>query len=71
MTAALTVHAWDLAAAVGGDTDLDRELVADALHFAEEHLDDDGTPGVVDPPVPVASGADLLTRLLARYGRAV
>jgi uncharacterized protein (TIGR03086 family) len=69
MTAALTVHAWDLAAAVGGDTDLDRELVADALQFAEEHLGDDGVPGLVDPRVAVPAGADLLTRLLGRYGR--
>jgi uncharacterized protein (TIGR03086 family) len=71
MTAALTVHAWDLAAAVGGDTELDRELVDDALRFAEEHLGDDGVPGQVDPPVAVPSGADLLTRLLGRYGRRV
>jgi uncharacterized protein (TIGR03086 family) len=71
MTAALTVHAWDLAAAVGGDTDLDRDLVADALQFADEHLGDDGVPGLVDPPVAVPAGADLLTQLLARYGRPV
>ncbi|GAB3363816.1 TIGR03086 family metal-binding protein [Modestobacter lapidis] len=70
-TAALTVHAYDLAAAVGGDTDLDRELVADALQFAEEHLGDDGVPGLVDPPAVVPPGAELLTRLLARYGRRV
>jgi uncharacterized protein (TIGR03086 family) len=71
MTAALTVHAWDLATAVGGDTDLDHELVADALQFAEEHLGDDGVPGLVDPPVAVPPGAALLTQLLARYGRTV
>ncbi|MCW2695752.1 MAG: uncharacterized protein JWR62_837 [Modestobacter sp.] len=69
MTADLTVHAWDLAAAVGGDTDLDRELVADALQFAEEHLGEHGVPGLLDPPATVPPGADLLTRLLARYGR--
>ena len=71
MTAALTVHAWDLAAAVDGDTELDRELVDDALGFAEEHLGDDGVPGQVDPPVAVPPGADLLTQLLGRYGRRV
>jgi uncharacterized protein (TIGR03086 family) len=71
MTADLTVHAWDLARAVGGDTDLDRELVADALQFAGEHLGADGVPGLVDPPVPVPPGADLLTQLLARFGRPV
>ncbi|WP_448615736.1 TIGR03086 family metal-binding protein [Modestobacter sp. URMC 112] len=71
MTADLTVHAWDLARAVGGDTRLDRGLVVDALDFAEEHLGEDGVPGLVDPPVPVPPGADPLTRLVARFGRPV
>ena len=71
MTADLTVHAWDLARAVGGDTRLDRGLVVDALDFAEEHLGEDGAPGLVDPPVPVSPGADPLTRLVARFGRPV
>jgi uncharacterized protein (TIGR03086 family) len=75
MTAALTVHAWDLASAVGGDTDLDRELVADALEFAEEHQDDDVPAGPAPRPEAaprsVAAGADPLTRLLARFGRPV
>ena len=71
MTADLTVHAWDLARAVGGDTRLDRSLVVDALDFAEEHIAEDGVPGLVDPPVPIPSGADPLTRLVARYGRRV
>jgi len=69
MTAALTVHAWDLAVAVDGDTELDAELVDDALEFAEEHLGPDGVPGQVDPAVPVPPGADPVTQLLARFGR--
>ena len=74
MTAALTLHAWDVASAVGGDTHLDRELVDDALEFAEEHQDDGARgpwpatgPGVAPSAVP--PGADPLTRLLARFGR--
>ena len=71
LTADLTVHAWDLAAAVRGVTALDPELVAAALAFAEEQLGDEGVPGVVDPPVAVPPGADPQTRLLARFGRRV
>ena len=69
MTADLTVHAWDLARAVGGVTELDAELVAAAYAYAEDRLGDDGLPGVIDAPVEVAPGVDLQTRLLARFGR--
>jgi uncharacterized protein (TIGR03086 family) len=69
MTADLTVHAWDLARATGGDTRLDADLVAAALDFAELHVGPDGVPGVVGPPLPVPPSADPLTALLARYGR--
>ena len=69
MTADLTVHAWDLAHAVGGVTALDPELVAAAFRYAEDHLGDDGIPGVIAAPVEVPPGADLQTRLLARFGR--
>jgi uncharacterized protein (TIGR03086 family) len=69
MTADLTVHAWDLARAVGGVTELDPELVAAAFRYAEDHLGDDGVPGVIAAPVEVLPGADLQTRLLARFGR--
>jgi uncharacterized protein (TIGR03086 family) len=69
LTADLTVHAWDLAAAVGRDTQLDAELVAAAFAYAERNLDEDGVPGIFEPPVDVLPGADLQTRLLARFGR--
>jgi uncharacterized protein (TIGR03086 family) len=70
-TAALVVHAWDLARATGGDTRLDGELVAAALRYAEAHLGDSGVPGLVDPPLSVPPGADPQARLLARFGRPV
>jgi len=69
MTADLTVHAWDLARAVDGVTQLDPDLVAAALRYAEEHLGDDGVPGLIGPAVAVPAGADPQTRLLARFGR--
>ena len=68
MTADLTVHAWDLARATDGDTDLDGELITAALVYAES-LPEDGIPGVIDPPLDVSATADPQTRLLARFGR--
>jgi uncharacterized protein (TIGR03086 family) len=68
MTADLTVHAWDLARATDGDTELDGELVTAALVYAEQ-LPEDGIPGVIDAPLDVSATADPQTRLLARFGR--
>lgn len=68
MTADLTVHAWDLARATDGDTDLDGELLTAALVYADR-LPEDGIPGIIDPPLDVPPSADPLTRLLARFGR--
>jgi uncharacterized protein (TIGR03086 family) len=68
MTADLTVHAWDLAHATDGDTELDGELVTAALVYADR-LPEDGIPGLFDPPLDVSPTADPQTRLLARFGR--
>jgi uncharacterized protein (TIGR03086 family) len=68
MIADLTVHAWDLARATDGDTELDAELVTFALLFAEQ-MPEDGIPGLFDPPLDVSAAADPQTRLLARSGR--
>ena len=68
MTADLTVHAWDLAHATQGDTELDGELVTAALVFAEQ-LPEDGVPGLFDPPLDTSASASPQQRLLARFGR--
>jgi uncharacterized protein (TIGR03086 family) len=68
MTADLTVHAWDLARATDGDTDLDGELVTAALVYAER-LPEDGIAGLLDPPLDVPASAPPLVRLLGRFGR--
>ncbi|WP_347057828.1 TIGR03086 family metal-binding protein [Blastococcus sp. HT6-30] len=68
MTADLTVHAWDLAQATDGDTELDGELVTAALVYAER-LPEDGVPGLFDAPLDVSAAAPPQTRLLARFGR--
>ena len=68
LTANLTVHAWDLAVATGGDTELDGELVTAGLVYAER-LPADGIPGLIDPPLDVSDTATPQGRLLARFGR--
>ena len=68
MTADLTVHAWDLAHATDGDTELDGELVTAALVFAQR-LPEDGVPGLFAPPLDVSASAPPQVRLLARFGR--
>jgi uncharacterized protein (TIGR03086 family) len=64
----LVVHAWDLARATDGDTDLEPELITAALVLAER-LPDDGVPGLFDPPLAVSDAAPPQVRLLARFGR--
>src|SRR3954452_11011819 len=68
LTADLTVHAWDLARATGGDTELDGELVTAAL-VVGEGLPEDGIPGLCEPPLDVSAAASPQQRLLARFGR--
>ena len=68
MAVDLTVHAWDLASAIGGDTRLDGDLVTAALVYADR-LPDGGVPGLFDPPLDVPPSASPQTRLLARFGR--
>jgi uncharacterized protein (TIGR03086 family) len=68
LTADLTVHAWDLARATDGDTDLDPELVTAAL-VVGERLPEDGVPGLFAPPLDVSAAATPQQRLLARFGR--
>jgi uncharacterized protein (TIGR03086 family) len=68
MAVDLTVHAWDLAHATDGDTELDGELVTAALVYAER-LPEDGVPDLFDPPLDVSASASPQQRLLARFGR--
>ena len=68
LIADLTVHAWDLARATGGDTQLDGELITAAL-LVGEHMPEDGVPGLFDPPVETSQGASPQARMLARFGR--
>ena len=71
MTMDLTVHAWDLARAIGADERLDAELVSDVLAFIEPQVDQLTGTGLFAPPIEVAADADTQTRLLALLGRQV
>jgi uncharacterized protein (TIGR03086 family) len=64
----LTVHSWDLARAIDGDTELDGELVTASLLIGES-IPEDGVPGLYDPPLDTSSAASPQQRLLARFGR--
>jgi uncharacterized protein (TIGR03086 family) len=64
----LTVHSWDLARAIDGDTDLDAELVTASLLIGEA-IPEDGVPGLYDPPLDISASATPQQRLLARFGR--
>jgi uncharacterized protein (TIGR03086 family) len=68
LIADLTVHAWDLARATGGDTELDGQLVTAAL-VVGERLPEEGVPDMFDPPLDTSSAATPQQRLLARFGR--
>jgi len=69
MTTDALIHSWDLARGIGGDEELDAELVdlvyERTLPIAE-HLHE---TGLFAPPVPVPTDASLQTQLLAIFGR--
>ena len=67
LTTDLTVHAWDIARATGGDLALDEELVAAGVAQVERGR----AAGLVDPAPPVRAGADPLVRFLTALGRRV
>ena len=65
----LTVHNWDLAAAIGGDPRLDDECMEVALagfRPLEARL---RAAGDLGPHIELSPGADLQTRYLAFFGR--
>lgn len=65
-----TIHAWDLARAVGGNDRLDPDLVAAAIEILAPVADAMRGPNMFADSVDVERGADPQTRLLAMVGRA-
>lgn len=71
MTLDLTVHAWDLARAIGAEEHLDQGLVRDVLAFVTPQAGQLAETGLFAPAVTVSENADDQARLLALLGRRV
>ncbi|HEX2039273.1 MAG TPA: TIGR03086 family metal-binding protein [Acidimicrobiales bacterium] len=69
LTSDLAVHAWDVAKGIDGDDTLDPDVVAFVWGLWQGREELIRGSGVFGPPVEVADGADLQTRLLAFLGR--
>ncbi len=69
LTAEVLVHSWDLALAIGVDSNLDPDLCEVALAFvlpSDQQLRDSGMFG---PSISVPDDADPVTKLVAYMGR--
>ncbi len=67
LTADHLIHGWDLAAAIGGDTDLDEDLVAAVAEWYAEREEIYRSAGMVAERVP--GQGDPQSELLGRFGR--
>jgi hypothetical protein len=63
------VHSWDLAIAVGADTELDPELVQVVADWFVGVEDAFRAGGAIGARPAIVDDADTQTRLLAMYGR--
>ncbi|MGH3631058.1 MAG: TIGR03086 family metal-binding protein [Sciscionella sp.] len=70
-TMEMLTHAWDLAAAVGRQDDLDSELGASGLAMAQQYVPEEprGGPVQFGPVVAVGEDADPYSRLAGWLGR--
>jgi uncharacterized protein (TIGR03086 family) len=66
----LTVHAWDLARAIGDDDDVPNDLAAVALGITQRRESELAASGRFGTSLLTVMCADDLTELLARLGRA-
>lgn len=64
-----TIHAWDLARAIGGDEHLDPELVELALDYLSIHAEEWQGAGVFAPPLAPPEEGGRQGELLALSGR--
>jgi uncharacterized protein (TIGR03086 family) len=63
------VHAWDLAAATGGERELPADLVDAVAAWFSKREGDYRSSGAIGEPVPLPEGARAQDRLLAGFGR--
>lgn len=68
-TAEVAVHTWDLARALGRDSDLDDEVAEAGLAFLAGALTEDNRGSVFAPPISVPDDASPYDRLAAFAGR--
>lgn len=69
VTLELVVHAWDLARAVGADLHVDPEMCEHCRRNAEQLITPDKRGRAFALPVPVATEASAMDRLVAFTGR--
>lgn len=69
MTGDLTIHAWDLARALGAEETIDEGLLAYVYEGTLPYADMLASSGLFAPRVDVPEDAGLLTRTLALFGR--
>ena len=69
LTTDLSIHAWDLARAIGAPDELPNDLVAATLERAKAAGERWLRPEAFAPPIPVPGCTDDLTELLALSGR--
>jgi uncharacterized protein (TIGR03086 family) len=65
----LTVHAWDLARAIGAPDEFPNDLLANVLEHSKPSADQWLSPKQYAPSIPVPGCTDDLTELLALTGR--
>lgn len=72
VAAELSVHAWDLATALGrGTEDLDQTVPEEGMVFMSENMTDERRGGAFDPEQPAPDDANAYERLAAFAGRTV
>ena len=72
VAAEFSVHGWDLATALGRDTDdFDPTVAEEGMAFMSENLTEERRAGAFDPAQPVPDGANAYERLAAFAGRTV
>ncbi|OZF36889.1 hypothetical protein CH294_10905 [Rhodococcus sp. 14-2483-1-1] len=72
VAAEFSVHAWDLATALGrGTDDFDPTVAEDGLEFMSENLTDERRAGAFEPEQPTPDGSNAYERLAAFAGRTV
>lgn len=66
-----TIHAWDLAHAIGADEQFDPRLIQAVYEWFEPQAEEWRNAGILGPTIRVPDDANTLTRLLALSGRSV